>query len=131
MKDIGATTTFHIIINSLNNIHGLPVSKSHRLHYITPQSAVFCYNTQMEEGRVSNGDHVPSSNEFLLQELNSSPNSHSKETADDAEKKSVSLLCRVRSWNWRNIVSSALLWLGYLLISAAYSMINPFFPKEV
>ena len=34
-------------------------------------------------------------------------------------------------WNWRNIVMYMTLWSAYLSVNASYSVIAPFFPKEV
>ena len=36
-----------------------------------------------------------------------------------------------RNWNWKNLSATACLWLTYLFVSAAYSIIGPFFPSEV
>ena len=36
-----------------------------------------------------------------------------------------------KKWNWRSLILATVLWLTTLFISAAYSMIAPFFPKEV
>ena len=36
-----------------------------------------------------------------------------------------------RCHGWRKILISVCIWIGYLLISAAYSVIGPFFPQEV
>ena len=33
--------------------------------------------------------------------------------------------------NWRNIIIAAILWLAYVFVNAAYSIIGPFFPNEV
>ena len=36
-----------------------------------------------------------------------------------------------KKWNWRSLALATVLWFATLFISAAYSMIAPFFPKEV
>ena len=36
-----------------------------------------------------------------------------------------------RKWSWRSLALVAVLWFAVLFISAAYSMIAPFFPREV
>ena len=33
--------------------------------------------------------------------------------------------------NWKNLITTIYLWLTYLILSAAYSIIGPFFPSEV
>ena len=33
--------------------------------------------------------------------------------------------------NWKNLITTLYLWLTYLIVSAAYSIIGPFFPSEV
>lgn len=33
--------------------------------------------------------------------------------------------------NWKNLITTIYLWLTYLIVSAAYSIIGPFFPSEV
>ena len=33
--------------------------------------------------------------------------------------------------NWKNLIATVVLWVMYLFVSAAYSMIGPFFPSEV
>ena len=38
---------------------------------------------------------------------------------------------RCGDWNWKNIIATVILWLMYLFVSAAYSIIGPFFPSEV
>ena len=38
---------------------------------------------------------------------------------------------RKKKWNLGNIIIFACLLLGYLIISAGYSMLAPFFPQEV
>ena len=35
------------------------------------------------------------------------------------------------TWNWRNLIVLATLWLAYCFVGAAYSVIGPFFPSEV
>ena len=35
------------------------------------------------------------------------------------------------TWNWRNLVVLATLWLAYCFVGGAYSVIGPFFPNEV
>lgn len=35
------------------------------------------------------------------------------------------------NWNWKNLIATVCLWLTYLFVSAAYSIIGPFFPSEV
>ena len=34
-------------------------------------------------------------------------------------------------WNWRSLLSFVTLWCTYVFVNASYSMIAPFFPKEV
>ena len=36
-----------------------------------------------------------------------------------------------KRWSWRSLALVAVLWFAVLFISAAYSMIAPFFPREV
>ena len=36
-----------------------------------------------------------------------------------------------RKWMWKDIVTGVTLWLAYLCMSAAFSVIGPFFPNEV
>ena len=45
-----------------------------------------------------------------------------------SDKTGRSALRRIK---WRNVVVAVCLWLAYTLCSAAYSIINPFFPQEV
>ena len=33
--------------------------------------------------------------------------------------------------NWKNLITTICLWLTYLVVSAAYSIIGPYFPSEV
>ena len=40
-------------------------------------------------------------------------------------------LCQCSSWNWKNLITTICLWLTYLFVSSAYSIIGPFFPSEV
>ena len=35
------------------------------------------------------------------------------------------------STNWRNVLAAACLWIAFMLCSAAFSIIGPFFPEEV
>ena len=35
------------------------------------------------------------------------------------------------TWNWRNLIVLATLWLAYCFVGGAYSVIGPFFPHEV
>ena len=35
------------------------------------------------------------------------------------------------TWNWRNLIVLATLWLAYCFVGGAYSVIGPFFPSEV
>jgi len=35
------------------------------------------------------------------------------------------------TWNWRNLIVLATIWLAYGFVSGAYSVIGPFFPNEV
>lgn len=37
----------------------------------------------------------------------------------------------LRRCNWKNLITTIYLWLTYLIVSAAYSIIGPFFPSEV
>lgn len=37
----------------------------------------------------------------------------------------------LRHCNWKNLITTIYLWLTYLIVSAAYSIIGPFFPSEV
>jgi len=38
---------------------------------------------------------------------------------------------RPSTWNWRNVLVLVSLWFAYGFVSAAYSVIGPFFPNEV
>ena len=42
-----------------------------------------------------------------------------------------SRLCRCGGWNWGQLIATVCLWVTYLFVSAAYSIIGPFFPSEV
>ena len=56
-------------------------------------------------------------------------NSHDCYKYDEPKKRS--LLIRLRSWNWKNILTIATLWVAYLLCNMCYSIVFPFFPDEV
>ena len=50
---------------------------------------------------------------------------------EDTDKHSICARLRTSRCKWRNVVVVVCLWLAYTLCSAAYSIINPFFPQEV
>ena len=49
---------------------------------------------------------------------------------DDPDVERVSTK-KGRRWNWRTLMLMVVLWIACIFISAAYSMIAPFFPHEV
>jgi len=49
----------------------------------------------------------------------------------DEDIKDVKCTDRFSKDKVRNLVTAACLWMGYLIVSAAYSLLGPFFPGEV
>lgn len=81
-------------------------------------------------------DHESSESEKELLEIASSssgsPFLKAPETDTDTEiGKLKSLQCKICRCDWKNIAIMICLWIAYLLCSASYSLIGPFFPKKV
>ena len=54
-------------------------------------------------------------------------------TEEDSDKpeKTCRLLQLLSRLNWKNVITMLYLWAAYMLISMCFSLMTPFFPKEV
>lgn len=64
------------------------------------------------------------------EEVESSQCSESKPFVK-AVKRKHHIIQRLCKWNWQSLSVSLCLWFTYVFVSAAYSVIDPFFPSEV